>query len=85
MNVSMTLGVCLLSLTATLSAAAPAATSDKGDKDPNRVICEKQEIIGTRLGSKRVCHTAAEWDAIRQEARQNLDKAQTQRSNPSGN
>ena len=83
MRVSMTLGVCLLSITAPLSAAAPAA--DKDNKDPNRMICEKQEVLGTRLSTKRVCHTAAEWDALRQEARQNLEKAQSSRSNPRGN
>lgn len=83
MRVSVTLGVCLLCIAAPMQAAAPTAAKD--NKDPNRVICEKQEVLGSRLSAKRVCHTAAEWDAIRQEARQNLDKAQTQRSNPSGN
>ena len=42
--------------------ADPAASSSSQPKlkDPNRTICEKQEEIGSRLGGKKVCHTAAE-------------------------
>lgn len=82
MRVSTVIGLGLL----TLSVPALAAVgSDKDSKkDPNRVICEKQEELGSRLSAKRVCHTAAEWDAIRQEARQNLDKAQTNRQGVNG-
>lgn len=29
--------------------------------DLDRVICEKQETIGTRLGAKKVCMTVAQW------------------------
>jgi hypothetical protein len=53
--------------------AAPAA---KGD--PNRIICERQEEIGTRLGGKKVCKTKAQWDEERLQERQALDKFQQQ-------
>jgi invasion protein IalB len=55
--------------------SAPAASKDK---DPNRIICERQEEIGTRLGGKKVCKTAAQWDEERQQERQALDKFQRQ-------
>jgi len=83
MRISMTLGVGLFAISAALSAAAPAADKDS-KKDPNRMICEKQEELGSRLSTKRVCHTAAEWEVIRQEARQNLDRIQTNRGNAEG-
>jgi invasion protein IalB len=63
-------------------AAAPAAS-----KDPNRIICERQEEIGTRLGGKKVCKTAAQWDEERQQERDALDKFQRQNTStgsPSG-
>jgi hypothetical protein len=61
--------------------AVAAAEEKKPDaKDPNRVICEKQEVLGSRVATKRVCMTAAEWDARRLEDRQNVDRQQTQRS-----
>lgn len=54
--------------------------ADKEDMgDPTRIICRKVQQIGTRLGSKRICATAAQWAAIRQEDREGLEKLQTQR------
>lgn len=65
---------------------APALASDrKANDDPNRMICEKQEVLGTRLAAKRVCKTAAEWAAEKQQARQQIDRTQVQRSSTSGN
>jgi hypothetical protein len=29
--------------------------------DLDKVVCEKQETIGTRLGAKKVCMTVAQW------------------------
>jgi len=65
-------------------AVAAAEEKKADDKDPNRIICEKQEILGSRLGSKRVCMTAAEWAVKRREDRQMIDKSQTQRHQPTG-
>jgi hypothetical protein len=56
--------------------SAPAG-STKG-KDPNRIICERQEEIGTRLGGKKVCKTAAEWQLERQQQREAVEKYQQQ-------
>jgi hypothetical protein len=36
--------------------------------DPNRKICKTEELIGSKLGSSRVCKTAAQWEAERKAA-----------------
>lgn len=36
--------------------------------DPNRKICRTEELIGSRLGTTKVCKTAAQWDAERKQA-----------------
>jgi hypothetical protein len=65
---------------------AVAAAGDKpAAKDPNRIICEKQGELGSRLATKRVCMTAAEWEIRRREDREALEKAQINRTSPSGN
>jgi hypothetical protein len=43
------------------------------------VICEKQEVIGSRLARKKVCHTRAEWADLKLQDRQELERAQTRR------
>jgi hypothetical protein len=65
--------------------AAAAAGEKPVAKDPNRIICEKQGEVGSRLATKRVCMTAAEWEIRRREDREALDKAQVNRRGPDGN
>lgn len=55
------------------STAAPTAAPGK---DPNRIICEKEDVIGTRLGAKKVCKTWLEWQQQRQEHRSSVEKVQ---------
>ncbi len=63
----------------TAAAAAPAATVQK-PADPNsEVVCEKQEITGSRLGSRRICMTRAKWAERRLQDRQDVEKVQTSR------
>ena len=52
----------------------PRAT--KSASDPNAMICEKIEVIGSRLQTKRVCMTRSEWAERRLEDRLDLDKRQ---------
>jgi invasion protein IalB len=67
--------------TAPAASGAPAASADKA-KDPNRIICERQEEIGSRLGGSKVCHTAAEWDQLRRANREQVEDWQRQLTNP---
>jgi hypothetical protein len=57
----------------------PAQQPAKPAKDPNEIVCEKQEVIGSRLASEKVCKTRAEWAEERRVSRMDLDKVQTQR------
>jgi len=47
--------------------------------DPNEIICEKQQVLGSRLQSKRVCRTRAEWADLQRQDRQDLEQRQVQK------
>ena len=70
----------LLIITAlTMSAAAPALArpqTDKKQQDPNRVICRTEDVIGSRLMTKRHCMTAQQWSDLRQETRRSIERIQ---------
>ena len=44
--------------------------------DPNRIICEREEVIGSRLGGRRVCLTALQWEEKRREHRESTERVQ---------
>ena len=50
----------LIAYALAVPAAAQAGPSKKKG-DPNEIVCEKHEVLGTRLATKRVCKTRAEW------------------------
>ena len=60
------------------------AGDPKTPRDPNRIICENQEVLGSRLATRKVCMTAAEWAAKRANERQLIDRSQTQQQGPTG-
>jgi invasion protein IalB len=79
------LTVSALAALSTVPAAAQqrqAPSNPNGAKkilDPNEVVCEKQEVLGSRLATKRVCMTRAEWAELRHQDRQDLERVQTMR------
>src|SRR6185369_3969454 len=89
-SIIMVLRLALFAVAATSFAASPAiaqttppasalpADQAKQAKDPNEVVCEKQQDPGSRLVSAKVCHTRAEWADLRHQDRQMIDRAQTQ-------
>jgi hypothetical protein len=52
------------------SLAAPVVAKERKAVDPNRKFCREQGTTGSLL-AKQVCHTAAEWQAIDERARDN--------------
>ena len=85
MNPRSSLMTRILALSAILLAAAVPATAQSLDsakptsakaKDPNRKICEEFKETGSRLAGRRVCMTAAEWQAQRQDNRDDVERAQ---------
>jgi len=77
--------LCALPLAALLGAAAsppsvaPQQAKDAQALNPNEVICEKQPVTGSRLGTKRVCKTRAQWADERLQDRQGIEKVQVER------
>ena len=67
--------------TAPVDPATTAAPTEKL-KNPNRMICEKQEEIGSRLGGKKICKTAQEWQDWRQQNRDQVETWQRQLTSP---
>lgn len=66
--------------------AQPAAGSAQANAE-NKMICEKQEEIGSRLGGKKVCKTALQWQQEREQQRRTLEDTQRQATStgtPSG-
>ena len=77
--------IAMIVAAALMPAAALAAEKTADKKDPNRMVCEKQGVVGSRLATKKVCMTAAEWEMKRLEDRQTIEKSQVQRTSVSGN
>lgn len=77
-------GLALATLTAPLladagNAGTQAPTTKTDASDPNKVICRRIEVIGSRLDSKRVCRTKADWEAEQALNRQTLELGQNMR------
>lgn len=56
----------------------PAAEEAKEDSQ-NRMICKRQKSTGSRLGSEKVCMTAAQWAQLKQDQRQQTERTQANR------
>ena len=65
----------LASLVATSAAAQDGAK--RKTRDPNEVVCKKEDVLGSRLQTRKVCMTRAEWAEQRQLDRQNVERSQT--------
>lgn len=59
--------------------AKPAASQKKKGLDPNEVVCRKEDVLGSRLQTRKVCMTRSEWAEARRETRGVVERAQTQR------
>lgn len=72
---------CFAQAPAAPSQASPPATNGpKGGS--NEMICQKIEVIGSRLGYKKVCMTRAQWADQQLQDRQATEKTQIQRTMP---
>jgi hypothetical protein len=84
MRVSLSRSLLFVAGIALISTVAAADEKKSDAKDPNRMVCEKQQVLGSRLQSKRVCMTAAEWDVRKREERMAIDKSQTMKTGAPG-
>lgn len=83
--------IARLAVLALLAGAAPVAAQSSSStppapnstqKDPNRIICERQQEVGSRLASKRVCMTAQQWQEQRQRDREGVEENQRRSIEP---
>ena len=75
--------VCSAGLAAAPSAGTPA--SSKNAKDPNEIVCEKQSIVGSRLATRQVCGTRAEWAEKRRLDKEAVEQGQRAACMPTHN
>lgn len=61
------------------SSSPPASAQPKKHVDMNEIVCQKQEVVGSRLQTRRVCMTRGEWAEQQRIDRMDLDRVQTQR------
>ena len=79
------LGPAMLLLAAVMPSALAAQTATNGGtvrvvaRDLNEIVCEKQNVPGSRLATAKVCKTRAEWASLRDQDRMDLERAQVQR------
>jgi hypothetical protein len=60
-----------------IGSAAPAEQpKEKKAFDPNEKVCETIKPLGSRLATKRICATRAEWAEQRKQDREETEKAQ---------
>jgi len=58
-------------------APMPASVRDMSLKgDPQQIICRHEDVVGSRLGGRRVCRSRAEWADAQLENRFQIDKMQ---------
>lgn len=60
-----------------------AAVEQPQTPDPNEQVCRVTSEIGSRLQRSRICKTRAEWEQLRREQRNSVDRAQTGQFNRS--
>ena len=62
---------------------APQATSS-AKTDVNKIVCKKEQQIGSRLGAKKVCLTVKEWQDRAAEDRVETERIQQATATRSG-
>lgn len=74
-------GILIMTAAPAIAQTAPAApqsqpvvSTDKSDV--NRVVCRREEVIGSRLGAKRVCLSVREWQDRVEGDRERLERIQ---------
>jgi hypothetical protein len=70
--------ICLaISGVATIAWADPATPSSRRPPaDPNQKVCEDITMVGSRLATKRICASRAEWEAKKKESKDDVERMQ---------
>lgn len=74
------MSIAVLSLSASVAARAEEAAADaEAQPEKQKVICQKFVETGSRLRTKKTCHTREEWEELRQEIRTTTERVQSNR------
>jgi hypothetical protein len=70
-----------------LAADGPVAAQpvEQPAGETTKLICRRIPELGSRVRSQRVCKTKQDWAYEREQNRQTIDRAQTQRGTAGGN
>ena len=58
------------------------ATTPKAINNPGEMLCMRDYENGSRIATRRVCMTRAEWAEMRRQNRQSTERAQLQQRPP---
>ena len=72
----MLLGVAVCMAAFAPAGAAAAETKSASTRDPNRMVCRTEPVVGSRLAKARRCMTAGEWAEMKRLDRQAIEKTQ---------
>lgn len=63
-----TSGIAVTAAAALLAASAPgfAESRKKASDDPERIVCRSKPSLGSRLARTRECHTAQQWQEMKE-------------------
>lgn len=75
---SVVIGALLFAIVGT-GVSAQTIPKKAPAKDPNRMVCRTEEVIGSRLQSKKHCMTAIQWDQLEREQRNTVDHIEAYR------
>ena len=83
-------GVLALIASPAIAQQAPASPQAQDaaateSTDLNKVVCRKEDTLGSRLGAKKVCLTRKQWEELAQANREHTEKIQRESGVRSGN
>ena len=73
------LSLILLSTAAAAQPEARRSSTKAANPDPARVVCRRQADLSSRLSSRRVCMTEAQWAEYRRATQQWSESVQNPR------
>jgi uncharacterized protein involved in copper resistance len=80
---SLALAACMLALAGSAAAAdppsaqgAPAATKTATSDNLDKIVCKSEQVVGSRIPGRKVCHTQRDWNQMQEDSRRNTDDSQ---------
>jgi hypothetical protein len=79
LGIGFTIGLAVLAaspVSAENSGPVPQPANQPKTPDPGEIVCQKQEVLGSRLATRKVCMTRSQWAESKRLDRQDTEKAQ---------